>query len=89
MFSRLCCKPEAVCRRVKEWLSLLKQDLNRLKTNAQHAAQSEGFQGFGGPVLPLTGATGVVREATECGFGPTKGSDYPVATEDEGVYSKP
>jgi len=26
---------------------LLKQDFNRLKTNAQHAAQSEGFHGFG------------------------------------------
>ena len=35
-----------------------------------------------GEVLPPKGATGVFRGATECGSGPTKGSDYPVATED-------
>ena len=29
-------------------------------------------------------ATGVFRGATECGSGPTKGSNYPVATEDRG-----
>ena len=34
--------------------------------------------------LPLGGATGVFRGATECGSGPTKGSDFPVATEDGG-----
>ena len=30
-------------------------------------------------------ATGVFREATECGFGPTKGSESPLATEVRGV----
>jgi len=30
---------------------------------------------------PLLGATGVFREATECGFGPTKGSESPFTTE--------
>ena len=29
-------------------------------------------------------ATGVFREATECGFGPTKGSEFPLATEGDG-----
>jgi len=31
--------------------------------------------------LPPLGATGVFREAKECGFGPTKGSESPLATE--------
>ena len=31
-------------------------------------------------LLPSLGATGVFREATECGFGPTKGSKSPLAT---------
>ena len=35
--------------------------------------------------LPIMGeATGVFRVATECGCGPTKGSEYPLATEDTG-----
>ena len=39
-----------------------------------------------GEILPSIqgGATGVFRGATECGSGPTKGSNYPVATEDGG-----
>ena len=46
-------------------------------------------QRWKGEVLPQKGATGVFRGATECGSGPTKGSDYPVATEDrEGAGDK-
>ncbi len=30
---------------------------------------------------PGNGATGVFRVATECGYGPTKGSESPLATE--------
>ena len=36
------------------------------------------------PLTPsLKGATGVFRVATICGCGPTKGSDYPVATGED------
>ncbi len=33
--------------------------------------------------LPFRGATGVYRAATECGCGPTKESESPLATEGE------
>ena len=40
-------------------------------------------QRWKGEILPSIqgGATGVFRGATECGSGPSKGSNYPVATE--------
>ena len=41
---------------------------------------------------PPHGATGVFRVATECGNGPTKGSEFPLTTEGkrgEGPYSLP
>lgn len=34
--------------------------------------------------LPIEGATGVFGVATECGYGPAKGSNYPVATTERG-----
>ena len=39
---------------------------------------------MGNSSLSLGGATGVFREATKCGFGPTKGSKIPLATGDLG-----
>ena len=45
--------------------------------------------GLAVPPLPLKGATGVFRVMTECHCGPTKGSDFPVATESGGLYSNP
>ena len=34
--------------------------------------------------IGATGVSGVCSgEATECGFGPTKGSEFPLATEEE------
>ncbi len=33
-------------------------------------------------------ATGVFRVATECGCGPTKGSESPLATEDRGWFGR-
>ena len=44
--------------------------------------QQEKKTASDGNLLPLKGATGVSRVATECGYGPTKGSDYPVASYD-------
>ena len=44
-------------------------------------------QHWKGELPSIQGATGVFRGATECGSGPTKGSNYPVATEDGGGSS--
>ena len=37
--------------------------------------------------ITSTRATGVFREMTECHFGPTKGSKFPLATEGAAVQN--
>ena len=42
------------------------------------------LEGFPSPFPPPLRATGVFREATECGFGPTKGSESPIRDGGQG-----
>ena len=46
VFARLCCKPEAVDKHGKEWLSLLKQGLPELRDICAACSTGEGFHGF-------------------------------------------
>ena len=55
VFARLCCKPEAVDKRGKEWLSLLKQGLPGLRDICAACSTGEGFHGFCVFMVKFTG----------------------------------
>ncbi len=54
--------------------------LGELNCNPLNIRRVEGTH-WKGELPSIQGATGVFRGATECGYGPTKGSKSPLATE--------